>query len=62
MLDLSGSPFLPWDDPVTAAVYGGAPDRVALAVVAGEIRYRRGERIPPIASAARAKMIQAPQG
>jgi cytosine/adenosine deaminase-related metal-dependent hydrolase len=62
VLDLSGSAFLPWDDPVTAAVYGGSPDRVALSVVAGEIRYRRGERIPPSASAARAKMIQAPQG
>jgi 5-methylthioadenosine/S-adenosylhomocysteine deaminase len=62
VLDLAGSPFLPWDDPVTAAVYGGSPDRVALAAVAGEIRYRRGERIPPSAAAARAKMIQAPQG
>jgi cytosine/adenosine deaminase-related metal-dependent hydrolase len=62
VLDLAGSPFLPWEDPVTAAVYGGSPDRVALSVVAGEIRYRRGERTPPSASAARAKMIQAPQG
>jgi cytosine/adenosine deaminase-related metal-dependent hydrolase len=62
VLDLAGSPFLPWDDPVTAAVYGGAPDRVALSVVAGEIRYRRGARITPTASAARAKMIQAPEG
>jgi 5-methylthioadenosine/S-adenosylhomocysteine deaminase len=62
VLDLAGSPFLPWDDPVTAAVYGGAPARVALSVVAGEIRYRRGERTPPTASAARAKMIQAPKG
>ena len=60
VLDLAGSPFLPWDDPVTAAVFGGAPERVALSVVAGEIRYRRGERTPPTASAARAKMIQAP--
>ena len=62
VLDLAGSPFLPWDDPVTAAVFGGAPERVALSVVAGEIRYRRGERTPPTASAARAKMIQAPKG
>jgi 5-methylthioadenosine/S-adenosylhomocysteine deaminase len=62
VLDLAGSAFLPWDDPVTAAVYGGSPERVALTVVAGEIRYRRGERTPPSAAAARAKMIQAPQG
>jgi cytosine/adenosine deaminase-related metal-dependent hydrolase len=62
VVDLAGSPFLPWDDPVTAAVYGGSPERVALTVVAGEIRYRRGERATPDASAARAKMIQAPRG
>lgn len=62
VLDLAGSPFLPWDDPVTAAVYGGAPERVALSIVAGEIRYRRGERTPQTASTARAKMIQAPKG
>jgi cytosine/adenosine deaminase-related metal-dependent hydrolase len=62
VLDLAGSPLVPWDDPVTAAVYGGSPDRVALSVVAGEIRYTRGERTLPSASAARAKMIQAPQG
>jgi cytosine/adenosine deaminase-related metal-dependent hydrolase len=62
VLDMTGSPFLPWDDPVTAAVYGGTPERVALSVVAGEIRYRQGERTPPTASAARAKMIQAPKG
>jgi cytosine/adenosine deaminase-related metal-dependent hydrolase len=60
VLDLAGSPFLPWDDPVTAAVYGGSPARVALTMVAGEIRYRRGERHDSGASAARAKMIQAP--
>jgi 5-methylthioadenosine/S-adenosylhomocysteine deaminase len=62
VLDLAGSPFLPCEDPVTAAVYGGSPERVTLSVVAGEIRYRRGERNTPTASAARAKMIQAPQG
>jgi cytosine/adenosine deaminase-related metal-dependent hydrolase len=62
VLDLSGSAFLPWDDPVTATVYGGSPDRVSLTVVAGEIRYRRGEWARPDASAARAKMIQAPRG
>jgi 5-methylthioadenosine/S-adenosylhomocysteine deaminase len=62
VLDLAGSPFLPWDDPVTATVYGGSPERVALTIVAGEIRYRRGERARPDASAARSKMIHAPQG
>jgi cytosine/adenosine deaminase-related metal-dependent hydrolase len=61
VLDLEGSPYLPWDDPVTAAVFGGAPDRVALSVVAGEIRYRRGDRRPVTATAARAKMLLHPE-
>jgi cytosine/adenosine deaminase-related metal-dependent hydrolase len=59
VLDLTGSSFLPWDDPVTAAVYGGSCDRVALTMVNGEIRYRRGSHLSPTASAARAKMIHA---
>jgi 5-methylthioadenosine/S-adenosylhomocysteine deaminase len=62
VLDMTGSAFLPWDDPVTAAVYGGSPERVALTMVAGEIRYRRGQRDVLAATAARAKMIQAPLG
>jgi cytosine/adenosine deaminase-related metal-dependent hydrolase len=62
VLDLTGSAFLPWDDPVTAAVYAGSPERVALTMVAGEIRYRRGEREIPAATAARAKMIEAAPG
>jgi cytosine/adenosine deaminase-related metal-dependent hydrolase len=62
VLDLTGSAFLPWDDPVTAAVYAGSPERVALTMVAGEIRYRRGEREIPAAAAARAKMIEAAPG
>jgi 5-methylthioadenosine/S-adenosylhomocysteine deaminase len=59
VLDLTGSSFLPWDDPVTAAVYGGSCDRVALTIVDGAIRYRRGSRVSPTAAAARAKMIHA---
>ena len=59
VLDLTGSSFLPWDDPVTAAVYGGSCDRVALTMVDGEIRYRRGSSASQTAAAARAKMIHA---
>ena len=62
VLDMTGSQFLPWHDPVTAAVYGGSPERVALTMVAGEIRYTRGEREVLGATAARAKMIQAQPG
>lgn len=43
VLDLTGTTFLPWDDPVTATVYGGRPERVELTMVAGRIRYRRGD-------------------
>jgi cytosine/adenosine deaminase-related metal-dependent hydrolase len=59
VLDLTGSSFLPWDDPVTAAVYGGSCDRVAMTMVDGAIRYRRGSEVSPTAAAARAKMIHA---
>jgi 5-methylthioadenosine/S-adenosylhomocysteine deaminase len=40
-VDLATSPFLPWDDPVTAAVYGGSPNRVQITMVDGQIRYSR---------------------
>jgi cytosine/adenosine deaminase-related metal-dependent hydrolase len=60
VLDLTGTPYLPWEDPVTAAVYGGTPERVLLTMVEGRIRYRRGgepaDNEP--ARAVRAKMIE----
>ncbi|HVG87827.1 MAG TPA: amidohydrolase family protein, partial [Gaiellales bacterium] len=60
VLDLSATPFVPWDDPVTAAVYGGSPGGVVLTMVDGQIRYRRGQeaadREP--ARAVRARMIE----
>jgi 5-methylthioadenosine/S-adenosylhomocysteine deaminase len=61
VLDLTGSPFLPWGDPVVAAVFGGTPNRVAMSVVNGDIRYRRGGSMPTTdeADAVRAKMLLA---
>lgn len=59
VLDLAGSGFLPWDDPVAAAVYGGSSNRVLLTMIQGEIRYRRGTSAPPPPGAARAKMLLA---
>jgi cytosine/adenosine deaminase-related metal-dependent hydrolase len=60
VLDLEASSFLPWDDPVTAAVYGGTPQRVLLTMVDGRIRYSRDG--PPAdtepARLVRAKMIE----
>ena len=36
VVDLEGSPFLPWEDPAAAVVYGGAPTRVLMTLVGGE--------------------------
>ena len=59
VLDLSATPFLPWEDPITAAVYGGTPDRVLLTIVDGQIRFNRdggGADTEP-ARRVRAKML-----
>ncbi|MDX6398555.1 MAG: aminodeoxyfutalosine deaminase [Gaiellaceae bacterium] len=57
VLSLSGSPYLPWEDPAAAVVYGGAPERVLATLVDGEARYERGgfEWHELIAAAARAR-------
>jgi cytosine/adenosine deaminase-related metal-dependent hydrolase len=59
VLDLSATPFLPWEDPITAAVYGGTPDRVLLTIVDGQIRFNRdgGAADTEPARRVRAKML-----
>ncbi len=42
VLSLADSPFVPWEDPVTAAVLGGSPTRVVATLVSGKSRYERG--------------------
>ena len=42
VVSLSGSPYLPWEDPAAAVVFGGSPERVLVTVVDGEERYRKG--------------------
>jgi 5-methylthioadenosine/S-adenosylhomocysteine deaminase len=42
VLSLAETPFVPWEDPVTAAVLGGSPDRVVATLVSGQPRYERG--------------------
>ena len=42
VLSLAESPFVPWEDPVTAAVLGGSPARVVATLVSGNSRYERG--------------------
>jgi 5-methylthioadenosine/S-adenosylhomocysteine deaminase len=43
VVSLEGSPYLPWEDPETAVVFGGSPERVTLTVVDGDNRYSRGD-------------------
>ncbi len=53
VLSLADSPFLPWEDPVTAAVLGGSPERVVATLVSGEKRYEKGgEAWPELIDAA----------
>ena len=62
IVSLSGSPYLPWEDPVAAVVYGGAPERVLATLVDGEERYERGgfewHELIDAASRARGHMLQ----
>jgi 5-methylthioadenosine/S-adenosylhomocysteine deaminase len=53
IVSLAGSPFLPWEDPVTAAVLGGSPDRIVATLVSGETRYEKGGAWPELTAAAR---------
>ncbi|MBA3476539.1 MAG: amidohydrolase family protein, partial [Actinobacteria bacterium] len=61
IVSLSGSPYLPWEDPAAAVVYGGAPERVLATLVDGEARYERGgfewHELIDAASAARGRML-----
>jgi 5-methylthioadenosine/S-adenosylhomocysteine deaminase len=47
VLSLMESPFLPWEDPVTATVLGGSPERVVATLVSGETRYEKGGKTWP---------------
>jgi cytosine/adenosine deaminase-related metal-dependent hydrolase len=42
VVSLAGSPYLPWEDPTAAVVFGGSPDRVQLTLVDGETTYEKG--------------------
>jgi 5-methylthioadenosine/S-adenosylhomocysteine deaminase len=62
ILSLADSGFLPWEDPATAVVLGGRPERVVATVVDGERVYENGESTCPdlidAARSARSRMLQ----
>jgi cytosine/adenosine deaminase-related metal-dependent hydrolase len=62
VLSLARSPFLPVEDPVTALVLGGSPDRVTATLVAGDDRYRKGStewrELTDAARSARSRMLR----
>jgi 5-methylthioadenosine/S-adenosylhomocysteine deaminase len=62
VLSLSGSPYLPWEDPAAAVVYGGAPERITATLVDGLTRYERGgfewHELIDAGSRARARMLR----
>jgi cytosine/adenosine deaminase-related metal-dependent hydrolase len=41
-VSLAASPYVPWEDPAAAVVFGGSPQRVLLTVVEGQVRYENG--------------------
>jgi aminodeoxyfutalosine deaminase len=42
IVSLADTALVPWEDPVTAVVLGGSPERVVATLVSGETRYERG--------------------
>ena len=63
VVSLSGSPYLPWENPAAAVVFGGSPERVLLTLVDGEERYRKGgmgwHELRRAAARARARLLAA---
>ena len=64
VVSLEGSPYAPVEDPATAVVLGGAPTRVLLTLIDGEVRYRKDEfdwrALTAGATRARSLLLQAP--
>jgi 5-methylthioadenosine/S-adenosylhomocysteine deaminase len=64
VVSLAGSPYLPWEDPAAAVVFGGTPERVELVLADGEERYRKGgmawQRLRQSAESARRRLLADP--
>jgi cytosine/adenosine deaminase-related metal-dependent hydrolase len=61
VVSLSGSAYVPWEDPAAAVVFGGSPERVEATFVGGKVRYERGvfewHDLRKSAAEARARML-----
>ncbi len=64
VISLAGSPYLPWEDPAAAVVFGGSPERVVVTYVDGEARYEQGgfewHELTAAAHSARRAMLAPP--
>ncbi len=62
VLSLAETAFVPWEDPVTAAVLGGGPEHVVATLVSGETRYEKGGKawleLIDAARSARGRLLQ----
>jgi cytosine/adenosine deaminase-related metal-dependent hydrolase len=64
VISMARSPYLPWEDPAGAVVFGGSPDRVVATYVDGRSRYEKGgmewHELTAAAHSARRAMLAAP--
>lgn len=63
VVSLADSPYLPWEDPAAAIVFGGSSDRVIATLVGGEARYDRErsewQEVRSTSASARRRMLRA---
>ena len=59
---LADTPYVPWEDPAAAVVYGGGSRQIMATLVDGEVRYERGgfewHELTDAASRARSLLLQ----
>src|SRR5262249_54074440 len=64
VLSMTGSPYLPWEDPAGGVGFGGSPDRVVATYVDGRRRYEKGgmdwHELTAAALSARRAMLAVP--
>lgn len=64
VVSLAGSPYVPWEDPAAAVIFGGSPERILATFVDGEARYERGgfewHELTAAARSARRAMLAQP--